>query len=179
MSPVPFPYYKTEDSAMGTESVSTANYAAVIADLRAKRDELDRTINMLEAMAQVSSPAQQVNKPSRPLFVMRDTDEGPTGQFVPSMPTGGNTGIGEAVVKVLRENPERSLSTREVTDLLLKSGFPQATENPVNNVWSALSHRMKVKGDVVREGKNWRFARSEKGGASTFPQTAHLNGHGA
>ncbi|CCB64455.1 conserved protein of unknown function [Hyphomicrobium sp. MC1] len=42
---------------MGTESISTANYAAVIADLRAKRDELDRTINMLEAMAQVSSPA--------------------------------------------------------------------------------------------------------------------------
>ena len=40
---------------MQNEQISTANYAAVIADLRAKRDELDRTIRMLEAMSQLES----------------------------------------------------------------------------------------------------------------------------
>ncbi|AGK57302.1 hypothetical protein HYPDE_28113 [Hyphomicrobium denitrificans 1NES1] len=160
---------------MSTDSMSTANYAAVIADLRAKRDELERTISMLEAMAQLApSGTAAVSQPVRPVFVMDATADAPLGHFV-SPPATGNTGIGDAVARILKDNQGRALSTREVTDLLLRSGFPQTTENPVNNVWSALSHRMKTKGDVAREGKNWRFARLEKAPQANSLQ--NMNGH--
>jgi hypothetical protein len=153
---------------MSTETISTANYAAVIADLRAKRAELDRTISMLEAMANLPRSSQSVmlthtrtsDVLSGPIIGISTSDHVVSG-------TGGNNGIGEAVANILKANPGRALSTREVTDLLLQSGFPQQTENPINNVWSALSHRSKVKKDVIREGKNWRFARIEKS-ASTL-----------
>jgi hypothetical protein len=154
---------------MSTETISTANYAAVIADLRAKRAELDRTISMLEAMANLPQSSQSVT------LTHARTSDVFTGPIIgtTSMPdhvgsgTGSNNGIGEAVANILKAHPGRALSTREVTDLLLQSGFPQQTENPINNVWSALSHRSKVKKDVIREGKNWRFARIEKS-ASTL-----------
>jgi len=159
---------------MSTETISTANYAAVIADLRAKRAELDKTISMLEAMANLPKPSQGMTLThartsdifsSSPITGISDPAHSASG-------TGSNNGIGEAVAAILKAHQGRALSTREVTDLLLKSGFPQQTENPINNVWSALSHRSKVKKDVIREGKNWRFARIEKSASPSWHPTA-------
>lgn len=124
---------------MPSESLSTANYAAVIKDLRAKRDELNRTIAMLEAMANI--PATQAQAPA----VQRQ----------PAIAT--NTGIGDACAKIL-EHARGTMTTNEVFAALTANGFEFNTQNPVNNVWSALNHRTKVAGDVRKAGRGrWRY----------------------
>ena len=140
---------------MPSESSSTANYEAVIADLRAKREELDRTIATLELMAGTrrASPAlpptsQDATKmpPIQPrLRVSPPAAALPSGQ-----------GIGEAVAAILRRE-RAELTTRAVTDLLIQSGFKINTKNPFNNVWSALRHRAKVTKDIQQHEKVWRW----------------------
>jgi hypothetical protein len=84
-------------------------------------------------------------------------------------------------MRILRENDTTGpLSTRQVTDLLLGSGFRLETKNPTNNVHSALNHRSKVSGDVERVGSNWRYiGESEKGGETDqvgAPDSQEVNG---
>jgi hypothetical protein len=163
---------------MSESHLSTANYAAVIADLRAKRDELDRTIAMLEAMVKLSQPTQADNASRQPSDDSRKQSAQTLAQNPPtraSRRVGAiNTGIGDAVAQVLMEQ-SRPLTTREVTDALAKTGFPLNMANPLNNVWSALDHRSKIRGDVIREGKAWRWNRpQDKGGLTT--SLSSLNG---
>jgi hypothetical protein len=152
---------------MRKEHISTANYAAVIADLRTKRDEIDRTIAMLEAMmprraAAPSAPPVQPEAPG-------------ASESQPTVKATGNNGIGEACANIVRTHAGRELSTRDVTDLLITSGFEINTANPVNNVWSALNQRAKTAKDIERVGKKWRYAgRPEK--VSLPAETAHMNG---
>jgi hypothetical protein len=87
---------------MRDEHISTEHYAAVIADLRAKRDELDRTIANLEAMqAMPKRKLADCVAPHVSAFKIRE----PRPQPEPSRiaPNKGGTGIGDAVMRVLRE----------------------------------------------------------------------------
>jgi hypothetical protein len=148
---------------MAHESPSTANYAAVIKDLRAKRDELDRAIAILESLSllpvtetarvAVHVPAPSMRRPSLVDYA-RAIEES-------SAHASGNNGIGEACVRVLSE-AGIALTTREVTERLGRSGFKFNTKNPVNNVWSALSNRSKTKKDIRRIGEGWLFLRDTK-----------------
>ncbi len=155
---------------MTDSHVSTANYSAVIADLRIKRAELDRTIAMLEAMANLGTVVQSEPKAPMPVREVVRFPIAAAIEVVPA-PSGGNTGIGEACVQILMDVGS-ALSTREITDMLGKTGFPLTMANPSNNVWSALNHRAKIRGDVVREGRNWRYFR----GQEKSPETPVLNG---
>jgi hypothetical protein len=148
-----------EVRAMATDSLSTANYLAVINDLRAKRDELDRTIAMLETMANVGS-SSQTSELSPPR-----ASSTPRLEFRPTTAGTNNNGIGESCANILREHGQhRPLTTRQVTDLLVQSGFEFKTANPVNNVWSALANRSKTKRDVEKVGTGcWRYIRVGKG----------------
>lgn len=149
---------------MSEAHLSTANYSAVIADLRAKRDELDRTIALLEAMAGISAPAKteelapRVRQPD-PLAPPKQSAPEPRSKD--ASPTAPSLGIGEVCAKVLRD-AQGALSTREVTDRVLATGFEINTANPINNVWSALSHRMKVSKDIARSGRDWVFVAYHK-----------------
>lgn len=136
---------------MTDSHVSTANYAAVIADLRAKRDELNRTIAMLEAMANLNSSPARAEAPKAHDPVPSSLPQG-LGQGQ----KGANTGIGEACAQILREHGD-SMSTREVTTALAEQGFSLTMANPTNNVWSALSHRSRTKGDVARDNGRWYY----------------------
>lgn len=165
---------------MPQNNVSTANYAAVIADLRTKRDELDRVINLLEAMAQINQPssghtlAAAVAAPVPTELVMSLHND-----IKPSNVVG--TGIGERCMTILRDQGNgHPMSTRQVTDILLASGFPLNTKSPPNNVWSALSHRAKVSKDVERVGNNWRYAGlSKKGEMQESAVSGSMNGASA
>lgn len=149
---------------MPQDNISTANYVAVIADLRAKRDELDRVISLLEAMAQINPPSQTsviatasvaMPLPVAPSIRTLHADVKPSNVV--------GTGIGERCMAILRDHGNaRPMSTRQVTDALLASGFTLNTKSPPNNVWSALSHRAKVSKDVERVGNNWRYIGSHK-----------------
>lgn len=139
---------------MRNEKLSTANYTAVIADLRSKRDELDRVIETLEAMSQVNVRLSPSDAP----IASSDDSSSPKPKFVyVNHDAARSSGIGERCAHILRERIGQSLSTRQVTDLLIASGFELKSENPTNNVWSALSHRAKTVGDVQRIGKVWQF----------------------
>jgi hypothetical protein len=157
---------------MPGESLSTANYAAVINDLRAKRDDIDRTIAMLEArVLEIDPLARATARPvssQQPLVAAR--------QRTRPMPHGA-TGIGEACAKVLKDHEGSTLTTREVFDLVQQSGFVVNTANPMNNVWSALKHRTKSARDVQRVGKNWRYALRREKPASAPTEVAHVNGY--
>lgn len=141
---------------MGNAQLSTANYSVVIADLRAKRDELDRTIALLEAMAGIAAPvkAEEVAPPVRPAPPAPPKTSAPVPERSKETSSTPSVGIGEVCAKILREARE-PLSTRDVTDRVLASGFEINTANPINNVWSALSHRMKVTKDITKSGRNW------------------------
>jgi hypothetical protein len=147
---------------MPNGSLSTESYAAVIADLRAKREEIDRTISILEGMMQIGPSGES----QAPVSGVSEAVRVPVPSLVSNVaaPTAPLSGIGEAVVRVLQEH-ERSgpLTTRQVTDLLIQSGFELTTANPINNVWSALDNRAKVKKDIRRAGKNWQYCGGDKG----------------
>ena len=139
---------------MRNDQISTESYATVIADLRAKRDELDRTIRMLEAMVQLESPSptQTISpRPEKAADVARPRPAKRRG------PPPRSNGLGERCMRILRERSAETFSTRQVTDLVLEFGFRLETVNPTNNVFSALSHRAKVSGDVERVGSNWSY----------------------
>lgn len=148
---------------MTRESLSTANYAAVIKDLRSKRDEIDRAIATLEAMA----PESEVEKPN-------PVPSSPQHDTIPAVirKVHGATGIGDACASFLEANTNRLFSTREVLDALVDQGFSFATVNPMNNVWAALGHRWKSVGDVERRGKKWRHRREK----APISEPAHMNG---
>lgn len=151
---------------MPSESISTANYLAVIEDLCAKRAELDRTIAMLRALAgivdtsasaTVAAPRDSVPKPDTVVVVA------PVVQPKTIHNASGNTGIGDACARILRDHDAAGpLSTRQVLDLLVRSGFELNATNPINNVWSALDNRTKAKKDIRKIGRNWRYVGSEK-----------------
>jgi hypothetical protein len=146
---------------MPSDSLSTANYAAVIKDLRAKRDELDRTIKMLEAMASIPANQPQEAPASRP-----------PRERMPA--TTANTGIGDACARILEKAGGMPLSTREVYATLIKEGFEFNSDNPVNNVFSALSHRTKA-GDIEKAGRGrWRYSAPIEKQATH--QSPHQNG---
>ncbi|ADJ25009.1 hypothetical protein Hden_3214 [Hyphomicrobium denitrificans ATCC 51888] len=152
---------------MGSESISTASSAAVLADLRARRDELDRIIKGLEGIygpvSVPTPPAHLKQNTAPPTVASREIAK--TAPLAPALiattpqarTATGNNGIGEACAKIVeRHANKQGLSTRQVTDLLLESGFVLNTKNPTANVWSALDHRCKISGDVEKVGRNWR-----------------------
>jgi hypothetical protein len=158
---------------MHSEQISTESYANVIADLEAKRDELDRIIRTLKAMSQLEPPATPTivsTKPEKMLPISR-----PSGRRRVSR-SHYSAGLGEECVRILRDCVQTgaAISTRQVTDLLLESGFELKTANPTNNVFSSLNHRAKVSGDVERVGSNWRFVSPTKGAAPEDAQ--QMNG---
>ncbi len=153
---------------MGIDSVSTANYDAVIADLTAKRDEFDRTISMLKALSPQERAASE--RPIQPAANVENERKEPI-----SSNTGTNNGIGDACARILHTHAGEGLSTRQVTDLLLKSGFPIHSKTPMNNVWGALDHRSKTAKDIEKVGRQWR--RVSKGNAKDgASRNAQMNG---
>src|SRR5690242_9247613 len=160
---------------MPGDSLSTANYSAVIKDLRAKRAEIDRAIALLETIAPAdadSARGEPANAQPVEPAVMGGEEPIRSAKKPRRAPPAVN-GLGEACVRILRE-AKRSLSTREVTTLVEQSGFQLSTKNPINNVWSALNYLAKLDREVARNGKLWRFVPTFEKGATTA--SAEMNG---
>lgn len=152
---------------MRNDSLSTANYVAVINDLRCKRDEIDRLIHSLEAfIAEPSAPPPTKNYMpiSSPESVIRDANE----MRLATM------NIGEACVWVL-EHSDSPLTIREIAGKLTSAGFKINSADPIKNVSAALYHRKNTKKDVTKVGKGWQMVR----GAEKAQPHAPLNGMAA
>ena len=147
---------------MPTESLSTADYAAVINDLRAKCAEIQRTIAFLEALSGVrAAPAPSVpQEQQRPSVT------------VAASPGLAGLGQADACVWLLRKTG-KPMTTREIADGLAAAGFKTLSTEPVNNVSAAMHHRSKRKGDVARDGKHWRLVTGKPANGEAM---ATLNG---
>jgi hypothetical protein len=128
---------------MSTESI---NYEAVIADLEAKKAQLEATITMLRALGGL----------------------GTIGTPAPTGGGGGSTGghfaadafmgksIPDAAVAILQStSPRRKMSTQSLMDTMEKGGLPASK---YNTVYSILRRRESVVGDLVNMQGEWGLA---------------------
>jgi hypothetical protein len=128
---------------MSTEPI---NYEAVIADLEAKKAQLDATITMLRALGGLGT----ISAPP------------------PSGGGGGITGgrfaadafmgksIPEAAVTILQNtSPRRRMSTQDLMDTMEKGGLPSSK---YNTVYSILRRRESQVGDLINMQGEWGLA---------------------
>jgi hypothetical protein len=126
---------------MSTEPI---NYEAVIADLEAKKAQLDATINMLRALGGLGA----IGSPT------------PTGGGSPN--TGGNfasdaffgKSIPDATVTILASQ-RRKMSTQSLMDTMVKGGLPPSK---YNTVYAILRRRESQVGDLVNMQGEWGLA---------------------
>jgi HB1, ASXL, restriction endonuclease HTH domain len=122
-------------------------YDAVIADLRAKRDQIDQMIQYLE-LFKGGIPILAPGVLPTPSFIgsayapSTDTSQIPSGAFL-------GMGIEEAVRALLRIR-KRAMSAQEIAADLLTGGLHLKSETPANTIASVLSRAYKAGGDIVR-----------------------------
>lgn len=116
------------------------HYSAVIADLEAKRDELDRTIQSLRNMAGLSgAPKQSVD--------VTEKEPQKETQFI----TEDNPFLGMKIydaAKIILANKRKPMSPSDLVDALEAGGL-MLTGNKTNTVGSVLNRRQKQVGDIV------------------------------
>ncbi len=143
-------------------------YDAVIADLRAKRDELDSAIGMLEKLRDgrlgFARPGNSGQEPSS------DPESNDAGMFL-------GMSIVDATKKLLKLR-KRVMGNAEITKELQAGGLALTGADPVNVVSSVLTRRFNNVGDVVRVDrgqwglKEWYPGRTFKGaGLKTISST--------
>lgn len=132
---------------MSTESQAVDHYEAVLADLRAKREQIDQAIQVIEALrGGAPAPAAKVAPVSQ---VDADVD-GP-GAFL------GMT-IVDAAKKLLASR-RRTMSNTEIVGALKTGGLAMNSADPINTVGSVLTRRFNTAGDIVRMGRGiWGLA---------------------
>jgi hypothetical protein len=128
---------------MSTENMPQNAYAAVLADLRAKRAEIDNTIRILEGMAGLnradgSDTAQPVSMEGGP--AEQGDDE--AGAYL-------GMSITDAAKKLLGKR-KRAMANPEIARELMAGGLALTSADPVNTVGSVLTRRFNQVGDVVR-----------------------------
>ncbi|MCK0148553.1 winged helix-turn-helix domain-containing protein [Marivita sp. S6314] len=114
-------------------------YLAVIADLEAKRDELNRTIENLRQMAGISASV-----------VKQETERQQTEDQAPII-DGDNPFLGMKVydaAKVILANKRKPMSPSDLVDAMEAGGL-LLTGNKTNSVGSILNRRQKQVGDIV------------------------------
>jgi hypothetical protein len=126
-----------EHKQMSTESKDFDPYAVVLADLRAKRDQLDQAIQAIESVRSgVTGPG--------PTVVNFAGGEDP--------PDGGDylgMSIAEATKKLLQRR-RKQMNNTEVLAALKSGGMVLGSADPLNTVGAVLTRRSKDVGDIVK-----------------------------
>lgn len=125
---------------MSTESKDFDHYAIVLADLRAKRIQIDQAIAAIEALrgGPVSQPPG-LNSPS-PV----DESNNP-GDFL-------GMSIPEAAKKLLKSR-RKQMSNSEILAALQAGGLAMTSADPLNTVGAVITRRAKETGDIVKVGR--------------------------
>ncbi|WP_394659152.1 winged helix-turn-helix domain-containing protein [uncultured Novosphingobium sp.] len=126
---------------MTEETGSSDPYAAVLADLRAKRDQIDQAISVISNLlgATVGGLAPQ---PSPMPTADGLNDDNPTGMFL-------GMSIVDAAKKLLALR-KRTMSNTEILAELQAGGLVLTGADPLNVVGSVLTRRFNNVGDLVR-----------------------------
>jgi len=126
---------------MSTEPI---NYEAVIADLEAKKAQLEATISMLRALGGLGS----IGSAPTP-----SGGGAPTGGHFASDAFFGKS-IPDAAVTIL-QSQRRKMSTQSLMDTMEKGGLPPSK---YNTVYSILRRRESVVGDLINMQGEWGLA---------------------
>lgn len=128
---------------MATENAPMDHYAAVLADLLAKRAEIDSTIRMLENLSGLKSANLASRHPiSFDGDVAEDAGIMDAGLFL-------GMSIVDATKKLLAMR-KRSMGNPEIARELKAGGLAMQSTDPVNTVGSVLTRRFNQVGDVVK-----------------------------
>ena len=115
-------------------------YEAVLADLRARRDQIDRAIKAIEAVKSVSPVEEPRN----------------------AAPVRSDAFVGRTVVEAAKEllaMHGRPLKNAEIADGIMAGGVQLKSANPPNTVGAILMRRSKQVGDVSHVGRGlWALA---------------------
>jgi len=124
---------------MTTENGGPDPYALVLADLKAKRDQIDQAITLIEGLRGIGGPGNIV-----PPGLM-------SGAVPPHDAAGNYLGmsIPDAAKKALHSQ-RRALGNAEIAKMLKDGGLVMTSADPVNTVGSVLTRRFNQVGDIVR-----------------------------
>lgn len=134
-------------------STKKIDYKAVLADLRAKRDKIDKAIAGIEAMTGLeSSDINTVEDPAQLSFSEIAANDIPT-DAIPGDAFFKMTTL-DAVRKLLeiKKSPQ---TTRKIADVLMKGGMVTQSADFVNNVNAILKRAEHKNGSFVRVKREW------------------------
>lgn len=114
-----------------------SHYAAVLSDLRAKRDEIDQAIALLSRLAGGKSD-QKPPDVAQPIVDQREH----AGMFL-------GMSIPDATIKLLGIR-KRTMGNAEICKELMAGGLALTGKDPANVISSVLTRRFNAVGDVVR-----------------------------
>jgi HB1, ASXL, restriction endonuclease HTH domain len=140
---------------MSTESMDFDPYSIVLADLKAKRDQIDQAIQAIESVRNGSA----VSAPGTPTPRTPDVSLG-DGAF-------HGLSIAEATKKLLAVR-KKNLTNTEILAELKAGGMVLGSADPLNTVGAVLTRRFKETGDIVKVGrgiwglKEWHPGRNWK-----------------
>ena len=162
---------------MSTENVAADPYSAVLADLRAKRAQIDQTINLLEALKGGSTAG--------PTTAVANGSFGPLGNndIVETAGVFLGLSIVEAARKLLAMR-KRTMGNVEIARELQAGGLVLTSAEPANVIGSVLTRRFNNVGDIVKMGrgiwglKEWypgrTFKASQKGIMASIDNLAEV-----
>lgn len=124
---------------MSDETEEFDHFEATLADLRAKREQIDQAIQALEALRlSFGTPS------GRPRGPEAFPSEGPGAYLGMTIP--------EAAMKLLAAQ-RRAMGNVEIAKLLKEGGLAMQSVDPVNTIGAVLSRRAQDKGDIVKVGR--------------------------
>ena len=123
---------------MSDEASGIDPYEAVLADLRAKRDQIDQAIKVIEGLRSSGTLPPGVSIAAPPAY---ESVDGP-GAFL------GMT-IPDAAKKLLAAR-KRTLTNAEFVAAFKAGGLRMESADPMNTVGSVLTRRFHNNGDIVR-----------------------------
>lgn len=130
--------------------MSNNAYSAVIADLKSKRDALNKMISDLEALSSggITPETESKQEDSEPAEVLFDEPAKTTqNDFL-------GKSIPDATVTLLTQE-RRKMRTKEIAEALKAGGMEFSSGNPTNSVGSILNRRQKQHGDVVSPDRGY------------------------
>jgi len=149
-----------------TEGISVDPYDAVLADLRAKRDQIDRMIDQLTAFRSgMAGPGPQGSV--KPDLAAQSQPIDPTGMFL-------GMSIVDATKKLLALR-KKAMSNADILADLKAGGLVLTSNDQLNVVSSVLMRRFKTEGDIVRVSRGVWGLKEWYPGRTFKPVTAGRN----
>jgi HB1, ASXL, restriction endonuclease HTH domain len=124
---------------MSTESKDFDHYAIVLADLKAKRDQLDQAILAIESVRGSPITLQNGTPPSH------SESSAAEGDYL-------GMSISEAAKKLLKSR-RKQMNNTEILAALQAGGMAMTSKDPLNIIGAVITRRSKETGDIVKVGR--------------------------